>query len=149
MSNSNTITIGGKFVQREQKSVADREYSTGKNLASRVENGHEIADRNQHNTALFSMREILELKELLQIKDKLMTVVKEEGNSYNSNNNSINNSINNNVFEDIKPQTIHISQKVFKEFKMFTKEHNTTLKQAVSSALLHYMNSFKNNEEVL
>ena len=129
-------------MQREQKSVADKEYSTGKNLADCAENEHETADCNEYNTALFSMREIMELKELLQIKDKLMTVVKEEGNSYNSINNI--HSINNNVFDDIKPQTIHISQKVFQEFKMFTKEHNTTLKQAVSSALLHYMNSFKN-----
>ncbi|MHB9141449.1 MAG: hypothetical protein ACYC25_06205 [Paludibacter sp.] len=123
-------------MQREQKTVADKEYSTGKNLAGRAEKRYEIADFNEHGTALFSMREIMELKELLQIKDKLMTVVKEEGSIYNS--------INNYVFDDIKPQTIHISQKVFKEFKMFTKEHNTTLKQAVSSALLHYMNSFKN-----
>lgn len=129
-------------MQREQKTVADKEYSTGKNLAGRAEKRYEIADCNEQGTALFSMREIMELKELLQIKDKLMTVVKEEGSIYNSINNI--HSINKYVFDDIKPQTIHISQKVFKEFKMFTKEHNTTLKQAVSSALLHYMNSFKN-----
>ncbi|MCG9969444.1 hypothetical protein L9W92_15640 [Pelotomaculum terephthalicicum JT] len=129
-------------MQREQNYFTDKEYSTGKNLAARTEKEHEATDCNEYNTALFSVREIMELKELLQIKDKLMTVVEEEGISYNSIN-SIN-SINNNVFDDIKPQTIHISQKVFKEFKMFTKEHNTTLKQAVSSALLHYMNSFKN-----
>jgi len=129
-------------VQREQKFVADKEYSTSKNLAGCAENGQETADYNEHSTALFSISEIMELKELLQIKDKLMSVVKEEGSSYNSINNI--HSINNYVFDDIKPQTIYISQKVFKEFKMFTKEHNTTLKQAVSSALLHYMNSFKN-----
>lgn len=131
-------------MQREQKSVL--EYST-ESLVERAENENETAEGNEQNIGLFSMREIMELKELLQIKDKLMTVVKEENGSYNSINNI--HSINNTVFDDIKPQTIHISQKVFQEFKMFTKEHNTTLKQAVSSALLHYMNSFKKNEEVL
>lgn len=157
-------------MQSEQKTITDKEYNTGKNTSSHAEgektheltentitnnssnsnainyldseSEHETDNRNEHNTDLFSIKEIMELKELLKVKHKLMEVVNEEASSYNSITNI--HSINNNTFDDIQPQTIHVSQKVFKEFKSFTKEHNTTLKQAVSLALMHYMNTYRN-----
>ena len=128
ITNSNTMTNSNTF------------YSLD------TENNGEMGDRNKlehiNDTDFFSINEIMELKELLTVKHKLMKVVNEESSSYNSNTNS--HSINNITFDDIQPQTILISRKVFKEFKEFTKEHNTTLKQSVSLALLNYMNGFRN-----
>jgi len=173
MSNSNTINTGGEFVRDEQKSIAEKEYGTEKSVLDHVESKekYEIAENSINNTMTnsniiyslnaegndemndynkleqtsninhFSINEIMGLKELLKIKHKLMEIVNEEGSNYNSITNI--NSINNTTFNDIQPQTIHVSQNVFKEFKEFTKQHNTTLKQAVSAALLHYMKSFK------
>lgn len=92
------------------------------------------------NDISFSSSELLALKELLQIKDKIISVVSEEGNTYFYHTIP--------AFDDLKPQTIHISQKVFRDFKLFVKDHNTTLRQAVSLALLHYMNSFETKEEI-
>ena len=170
MSNSNiiTISIGGEFVQNKRKPKVEKEYDYNKNSLYHAEGGgrHETARSSINNTIhslnienldeandsndaeninsmnLLSANEIMELKELLKVKHKLMKVVNEDSAEYNSITNIITNTISN--FDDIQPQTIYVSQKVFKEFKKFTKEHSTTLKQAVSLALMHYMDTVRN-----
>lgn len=169
MINSNTIIIGGEFVQ-EETTLAENEYIAGESTLKQselkknqetynginntmtnsntiysldTENDEEINNNNKQkhiSNMNLSSDEIMDLKELLKIKNQLMKVVNEDNANYDS----ITNTMNNTIFDDIQPQTIHVSQKVFKEFKKFTKEHNTTLKQAVSLALLHYMNGFRN-----
>ncbi len=104
-------------MKKSDKNVGDRDNVTKCNF----------------ETVKFTVDEMIELREILKVKSKLIKL---------TNNNSDSNS--DVEFEDLKPRTLFISQKIFKEFKKFTKDNKSTLKNTVTIALIEYMNNYNN-----